>query len=54
MAEIERKIQGGTIVGLIAEVVAPKAIEIKAETAEVVETPVAKPETKKTTSKKSK
>ena len=51
MAEIERKVQGGTIVGIIAEVVAPKATEIKAETAEVEKTPAEKPETKKTPKK---
>lgn len=51
MAEIERKVQGGTIVGIIAEVVTPKAKEIKAETAEVEKTSAKKPETKKTPKK---
>ena len=54
MAEIERKIPGGTIVGLIAEEAPIKVTEIKAEKAEVIKAPAKKPETKKTSTKKSK
>lgn len=47
MADVEKKVIGGTIVGLIGEEVTAETKEIKADTVEVEKTPTVKPETKK-------